>query len=295
MHDYYPFGEERPLVVQEGAGAGGFDREEPMKFTGQERDFAGGEGREDSHYIDYMHARYYSPTQGRFLSPDPLLGNVWNPQSWNRYAYVLNNPMRFTDPTGLCVAIATNKGFRFADDDDGDGVGDEFQEVPPGPQRMAQVEAQAAKGDRFAQSIISDRNAEPTLGPVDWAIFGLAARSVGLLGDLLGSAQATINARPARSFSSPMSFTGAKTDEVRQAIPQSWGDGVPIKNGGGIRWFNPAARGEGVRIMPGTPGARDPMHAGPYAVFTRNGEQIRVPLAGNPVLKSSILDAIAWI
>jgi hypothetical protein len=41
---------------------------------------------------------------GRFMSPDPIAGNVMNPQSWNRYAYVLNNPVRFTDPHGLyCV------------------------------------------------------------------------------------------------------------------------------------------------------------------------------------------------
>jgi hypothetical protein len=40
---------------------------------------------------------------GRFQSPDPLLnsGRPWNPQTWNRYAYVLNNPLRFVDPTGL--------------------------------------------------------------------------------------------------------------------------------------------------------------------------------------------------
>ncbi len=40
---------------------------------------------------------------GRFTSPDPLLasGRVESPQTWNRYAYVLNNPLRFIDPLGL--------------------------------------------------------------------------------------------------------------------------------------------------------------------------------------------------
>jgi RHS repeat-associated protein len=49
-------------------------------------------------------AREYHTTQGRWLTPDPAgLSAVdpTNPQSWNRYAYVLNNPMSFTDPTGL--------------------------------------------------------------------------------------------------------------------------------------------------------------------------------------------------
>lgn len=99
LHDYYPFGEEKTSVVQETYN--GFDREDPMKFTGHERDFAGGQGAEDSHYIDYMHARYYASASSRFLSPDPLLGNLLTPQSWNRYTYTLNGPVTFTDPLGL--------------------------------------------------------------------------------------------------------------------------------------------------------------------------------------------------
>src|SRR5204863_7143384 len=93
---------------QEGPGAGGFDREEPAKFTGHERDFAGGQGREDSHYTDYMHARDYSPVQGRFLSVDPAMdvkSNLKNPQGWNRYAYVVNNPIRYVDPDGRWIQL----------------------------------------------------------------------------------------------------------------------------------------------------------------------------------------------
>lgn len=47
--------------------------------------------------------RSMSAAQGRFSSSDPLLasGRAENPQSWNRYAYVGNNPLRFVDPTGL--------------------------------------------------------------------------------------------------------------------------------------------------------------------------------------------------
>ncbi len=45
--------------------------------------------------------RRYSPTAGIWLSPDPLAGDVSNPQSLNRYTYVLNNPTTLIDPTGL--------------------------------------------------------------------------------------------------------------------------------------------------------------------------------------------------
>ena len=64
------------------------------KFTGYERDDESGN--------DYAMARHYASYYGRFFSPDPLGGDVSNPQSLNRYAYVMNNPINATDPTGLC-------------------------------------------------------------------------------------------------------------------------------------------------------------------------------------------------
>jgi len=63
-------------------------------ITGKERDSETG--------LDFMEARYYSGAQGRFTSPDePFAGqSPSNPQSWNMYAYALNNPLMITDPTG---------------------------------------------------------------------------------------------------------------------------------------------------------------------------------------------------
>jgi len=63
------------------------------KFTGYERDSETG--------LDYAFARYYSSRFGRFMSPDPVAGGRSNPQSLNRYAYVVNNPTNWTDPLGL--------------------------------------------------------------------------------------------------------------------------------------------------------------------------------------------------
>ncbi len=62
-----------------------------LRFTGKERDAESG--------LDNFGARYFGSSMGRFMSPDPLGGDMTNPQSLNRYAYALNNPLRYTDPT----------------------------------------------------------------------------------------------------------------------------------------------------------------------------------------------------
>src|SRR5690606_6486977 len=48
----------------------------------------------------YYNARYYLPGLGKFASADTLIPDPTNPQAFNRYAYVLNNPIRNSDPTG---------------------------------------------------------------------------------------------------------------------------------------------------------------------------------------------------
>jgi len=61
------------------------------QFTGQRKDATG---------LYFYNARYYDPLLGRFLQADTIIPSPGNPQSLNRYAYVYNNPLRYTDPTG---------------------------------------------------------------------------------------------------------------------------------------------------------------------------------------------------
>jgi RHS repeat-associated protein len=49
----------------------------------------------------YYGGRYYDPELGRFISPDPFVPEPSDPQSLNRYSYVLNNPVNYIDPTGF--------------------------------------------------------------------------------------------------------------------------------------------------------------------------------------------------
>jgi RHS repeat-associated protein len=91
-HDYLPFGEECTSGCESNPGlnAGG-----PRKFTGKERDKETG--------FDYFGARYYGSKVARFTTVDPVYTwreNILDPQRWNRYAYVRNNPLRYVDPDG---------------------------------------------------------------------------------------------------------------------------------------------------------------------------------------------------
>ncbi len=61
-------------------------------FTGHEMD--------DEIGLVNMNARIYDPVIGRFLSPDVIIPSATDLQAYNRYAYVRNNPLSFTDPTG---------------------------------------------------------------------------------------------------------------------------------------------------------------------------------------------------
>ena len=89
-YDYLPFGEPwQPPAVPE-----------TRRFGGKERDAETG--------FDYFGARYYASGNGRFTSVDPVLdidSALMNPQLWNRYAYALNNPLSFVDPSGAAIEL----------------------------------------------------------------------------------------------------------------------------------------------------------------------------------------------
>jgi len=78
------------------------------KFTGQRLDGTG---------LYYYGARYYDPVIGRFISADTVVQSFANPQTLNRYSYVLNNPLRYVDPTGRVVEIGN---ITLTGDEDGD-------------------------------------------------------------------------------------------------------------------------------------------------------------------------------
>jgi len=126
--DYLPFGEQI-------AGGNGTNH----KFTGQERDGESG--------LDDFIARYNNSRLGRFMSPDDpgVDQDPADPQSWNLYTYVRNNPLSNTDPTGNACIAGTN--------------GNVYDDQSPG-QSCAEV---AADNNKHVPSIVVNAHAPPSL------------------------------------------------------------------------------------------------------------------------------------
>ena len=95
-HDYLPFGEEigSGLGLRNGNQGFGASDTNRTKYGLAERDITG---------LDHTLFRKYESLSGRWTSPDPYMGsaNIAQPQSFNRYAYVQNDPVNFVDPSGL--------------------------------------------------------------------------------------------------------------------------------------------------------------------------------------------------
>ena len=75
----------------------------PVNVTGTESYKYTMERHDDPTGFVYLRARQYDPEIGRFVSADPVLGSLAVPQTLNRYAYVVNNPLKYTDPTGEAI------------------------------------------------------------------------------------------------------------------------------------------------------------------------------------------------
>ncbi|MCP4597140.1 RHS repeat-associated core domain-containing protein, partial [Neptuniibacter sp.] len=86
---YHPYGTTR---YSEGTLATDFG------FTGQRN--VAGTG------LVFMHARFYDPALGRFVSADTIVPDPRNPQSLNRYSYVYNRPLVYIDPDGHIGIVA---------------------------------------------------------------------------------------------------------------------------------------------------------------------------------------------
>jgi len=164
-HDYMPFGEEITNgFAGRGAPWGNSDRVN-QKFTGKQRDSETG--------LDYFGARYYGSALGRFTSPDDGIDqDAEDPQSWNLYSYVRNNPLANVDPDGRACSHSTNaQGQTVITDTDGKGCAElrdnnVYAYDNPGIAMLAGLGEQLNNGHNWAE-LVSDagRSAASVIAP----------------------------------------------------------------------------------------------------------------------------------
>jgi RHS repeat-associated protein len=220
-----------------------YDAVMPMsyKFTGKERDAESG--------LDYFSARYYSSGYGRFLSPDEFTGgpvdafsasdplppgplpyaDITNPQSLNKYAYTLNNPLRYTDPDGhgeldfwlgVAHAVATNFAFGAgrqesynSDNAAGQAVGDAISVV------VGAVEVVAG-----AAAVVGGSGEALVTAPAGATGVGVVVPAAGVATAVAGAAVATHGVGMAASGAAHLAEnTKGKTGEVYVSEPQQSG------------------------------------------------------------------------
>jgi RHS repeat-associated protein len=91
------------------------------------RGFTGHEHLDEFDLI-HMNGRIYDPEIARFLSPDPIIQDPYNLLNYNRYSYCLNNPLKYTDPSGynflrFLATLFNNDDDNLGDDGGGGGGG----------------------------------------------------------------------------------------------------------------------------------------------------------------------------
>jgi RHS repeat-associated protein len=235
--DFYPFGRQRTPIID--------SCDQNYKFTGKERDIESG--------LDNFGARYASSNTGRFISVDPISVSdtsasiLSDPQSWNGYAYVRNNPLNLTDPTGLlwCTAdyrtCISDAGYNYlASHPDPNGwhllfthhIDDallrslnltpaEFQQLA---QRLAQYGQDAAQLlDGFNEWLGFGERSDCAKGGDCINALWMAGASIITFAVLTGSAHAPPNQQPRR---------------VTLRCTESWFSGRPSTSGLPITWID---------------------------------------------------------
>ena len=221
-HDYAPFGQEIYNAAGRSTPFGNSDGVS-QRFTGKERD------GDTTPNLDFFGARYYGSALGRFPSPDdPLVDqDPSDPQSWNLYGYVRNNPLRNIDQTGRsCITLDNG-----SQADNGDGQGCSGAGVSAGNPNDAstlnqgQVNAQvtAQQGSWLAavgtNAFLSASNAANSF-------FSFIAPDSQLLSQTPTGSGAAANIGAGIGLAATFIGPGGETEEAAQGASRLWSKGV---------------------------------------------------------------------
>jgi len=210
-HDYLPFGEE----ISSGIGGRGilYGAADGVthKFTEKERDAETASSAMQG--LDYFGARYFSGGMGRFTSPDPTLSSAHleNPRSWNRYAYVYNNPLRHIDPDGQQALDLSN----------------------PNIQKLLQtLRAPAGRALGTVKGGLIQTALEYTTRPLLGEIFGYAPMAI--RGDLSAHEYALLNKVSAYEKGATMLGVGQQNQPGIDAVDVTNAKGITLKEASNI-------------------------------------------------------------
>lgn len=129
------------------------------KYTSQEFD--------DSTALYFYNARYYDPVLGRFIQADTIVPDPTDPQEFNRYSYVHNNPLKYTDPTGHSLFKKARKGLKKVVKKTADNVRGGVERTADAVREGADQVADAAREVRDAQREAIDRAKDAARDAID--------------------------------------------------------------------------------------------------------------------------------
>lgn len=265
---YRPYGDRRQAAAATNPGCSPANPLEPRGFIGERQDPETG--------LLYLHARYYDPVIGRFLSPDTL-DPIEQGVGTNRYAYADNDPINKSDPNGHATGDSNSDSETSSTDNDtGDGnaashpdaetVGEESSGVlsitvrpereikEPGQSPVGAPTRAAKPAAEVAPTRVATRARPP--GPpkgapeLDNWMGGGGSPSGGAVGRL-GASGTAASQRPG-------------------GIPDSW-SAQAARKGGGTSYLNPNNPHDRVRVMPGNPNSPWPAQQAPYAKRQKDG------------------------
>ena len=234
---YQAFGESATAVA---SGAG-------PRYTARRLDPETATGSTQPNGLYYYRARTYSPSWGRFLQPDPIgpTGGI------NLYAYVNNDPLNLTDPSGLCTSSLSGCAQSIYNNLLAKPI-DDITQLINNPSQIPNAVAGVAPG----------------IAPVAAELPQTVSAAVGAIRALSSTAQLNTQGNP---FGIPDNFTSQSSQK-----------------GGGTIYIDPANPSYNrVRVMPGNPNSPNPAQQNPYVIDLRNGQAIdvngnRLPSTSDP-------------
>ncbi len=186
---YHPYGTTR---YSEGTLATDFG------FTGQRHDGTG---------LVFMHARYYHPMLGRFISADTMVPSPGNPQDFNRYTYTRNNPVLYTDPSGHFINLA----FALAGAVSGAVIG---AVASAGPQMIQNIQnGEPLMTNIDTAEVAKDAAIGAAVGAVGGLTFGVGLAAGGAIAGAIGVSSASGVAATAIGFTT-VALSGAAAGQT---------------------------------------------------------------------------------